>query len=332
MTAKIVGVDFDMDGNKVTGLADPSSSTDAVTLSYVENFVRGRRYKDAVRVASTTNLTLSSPGASIDGVALDSGDRVLVKNQTNAEENGIYVWNGAAAAMTRAADFDASAEVASGTTVHVYDDTASTNDNTEWVLTTDGPITLGTTELSFTSVGGGTTYSAGDGLQLSSTTFSVVPKTNGGLGVDSGGVYIPSTVAGAGLTYTNGVVAVGAGDGITVAADAVSLATGAAGNGLTYTSGVLAVGAGTGISVAADAVAVDTAVVARWASATAGNGSSTGLALTHSFGNRNVLAQAIDASTFEEIEVQIVRTSTSVVTFNFQTAPATNSVILIAIG
>jgi hypothetical protein len=58
----------------------------------------------SVRVAAQSNLTLAAPGAIIDGVAMAAGDRVLVKSQTNAAENGIYVWTGPAAAMTRAAD------------------------------------------------------------------------------------------------------------------------------------------------------------------------------------------------------------------------------------
>jgi hypothetical protein len=66
----------------------------------------------SVRVASQSNLTLAAPGAIIDGVAMAAGDRVLVKNQTIAAENGIYVWNGAAFPMTRAADADAAVELA----------------------------------------------------------------------------------------------------------------------------------------------------------------------------------------------------------------------------
>ena len=72
----------------------------------------------SVRVASQTNLTLSSPGASIDGVPLVAGDRVLVKAQTITAQNGLYIWNGASSPMTRATDADAAAELA-GMLTHV---------------------------------------------------------------------------------------------------------------------------------------------------------------------------------------------------------------------
>lgn len=62
---------------------------------------------NAVRVATTVNLTLTAPGATIDGVAMVAGDRVLVKDQTTVAQNGIYIWNGAAVAMTRAPDMQA---------------------------------------------------------------------------------------------------------------------------------------------------------------------------------------------------------------------------------
>lgn len=298
MAVKEFNVDIDLNGNKIVNVADPSAGTDAVNLNYVVNYVNGRQYKEPVRAASTANVTLSAPGASIDGVTLTSGDRVLLKNQTTGSQNGIYVWNGSAVAMTRAADADTSAEVKPGLTMMVTE--GSTNADKEFMLTTDGTITLDTTVLTFTQVNaGGTSYSAGNGLSLTSTTFAVVPKASGGLSVDSGGVFLASTVAG---------------------------------NGLTLTSGVLAVVGDSTMTVAADQIGVDTSNVARWRSATAGNGSATTLTLTHNLGNRNVLAQAIDATTYEEIECKIVRATTNTVTFEFNTAPTVNSVVLIAVG
>jgi hypothetical protein len=66
--------------------------------------IEGLAWKDSVRVATQGNINLSSPGASIDGITLSSGDRVLVKSQTSQAENGIYVFNGASTPMTRSAD------------------------------------------------------------------------------------------------------------------------------------------------------------------------------------------------------------------------------------
>lgn len=103
--AKSILVDFDFGGvARISGLLDAVSAQDAVTLAQLKAAIEGNSWKDNVRVASTTNLTLTGPGSSIDGVTLTNGDRVLVKDQTLASQNGIYVFNGSAVAMTRADD------------------------------------------------------------------------------------------------------------------------------------------------------------------------------------------------------------------------------------
>ena len=84
-----------------------------VSKEYVDAVKVGLDFKDSVRVASTANVTVSGPGAAIDGITLSSNDRVLLKNQSTGSENGIYVFNGAASALTRATDADANAEVLS---------------------------------------------------------------------------------------------------------------------------------------------------------------------------------------------------------------------------
>lgn len=108
-----------------------------------------------VRVASRVNINLAAPGASIDGVALNNGDRVLIQAQTTPAENGIYVFNGAASAMTRATDADASAEVTSGMAVYSREGTADAQGSRSirWELTTADPIVLGTTALTFADTG-----------------------------------------------------------------------------------------------------------------------------------------------------------------------------------
>lgn len=109
-------------------------------------------FKDSVRVASTAALTLASPGSTIDGVTMATGDRVLVKDQGTASENGIYVWNGAASAMTRAFDADDDTELTAGSHVTVEEGTA--NADTSWIVDTDGPIQIGTDAISFTEISG----------------------------------------------------------------------------------------------------------------------------------------------------------------------------------
>jgi hypothetical protein len=146
-------------------------ATSLVSKEYVDAVKTGLDFKDSVRVASTGNLTISGPGAAIDGISLSSGDRVLLKNQTTASQNGIYSWNGAASAMTRTTDADADAEVTSG--MYVFVETGTANSDTGFVLTTDGSITVGSTSLSFTQFSGAGQIVAGDAMSKSGNTLNV---------------------------------------------------------------------------------------------------------------------------------------------------------------
>lgn len=103
--AKQVLSDLDFNSaSKITNLPDPTAAQHAATKAYVDAAVEGLAWKDSTRVGTQSNLNLSSPGATIDGVTMATNDRVLVRNQTTASQNGVYVWNGAAVPMTRAAD------------------------------------------------------------------------------------------------------------------------------------------------------------------------------------------------------------------------------------
>jgi len=97
--------------SKVINVPSPSASGDAVSKSYVDSLVEGLAWKDSCRVSTQSNLNLSSPGATIDGITMASQDRVLVRAQSTASENGIYVWNGASTAMTRSLDASTFAEL-----------------------------------------------------------------------------------------------------------------------------------------------------------------------------------------------------------------------------
>jgi hypothetical protein len=113
-----------------------------------------KRVKQPVRAASTADVTISAPGAAIDGVTLAAGDRVLLKNQSTASQNGLYVWNGAAVAMTRATDADVAADFVYGFLVFVREGTA--NAASYWIMTQTAAITLGTTSITFVKVDSGT--------------------------------------------------------------------------------------------------------------------------------------------------------------------------------
>jgi hypothetical protein len=125
----------------------------------------------------------------MDGVTLALGDRVLIKNQTNAAQNGIYVVK-ASGAPDRAEDANLSAEVTAGMFTFVSEGTA--NGNTGWVLTTDDAITLGTTALTFTQFSGAGAFTAGSGLTQSGTTFNVGAGT--GITVNADDVAINTAV------------------------------------------------------------------------------------------------------------------------------------------
>ena len=104
--------DIDMQSvSKVVNLPTPSSAGDAVPKSYVDSAVEGLAWKDSARVSTQGNIDLSAPGATIDGVTMASQDRFLVRSQTTASQNGIYVWNGASSAATRSLDASTFAEL-----------------------------------------------------------------------------------------------------------------------------------------------------------------------------------------------------------------------------
>ncbi|WP_241768649.1 phage tail protein [Pseudomonas brassicacearum] len=133
----------------VTLLIDDTvvKATRAWVASYVADELAKLDRKQSVRVATTANIVLSGAQA-IDGIAVIAGNRVLVKSQTLAKDNGIYV--AANGAWVRAKDADASAEVTSGLIVSVEE--GATLGNTIWQLITDGVIVLGTTALAFQNI------------------------------------------------------------------------------------------------------------------------------------------------------------------------------------
>lgn len=165
--------DQSMGSNKITDLATPTADTDAATKAYVDATAQGLDVKESVRVATTAPGTLASDfedGDTVDGVTLATGDRILIKDQASGAENGIYVVE-ASGSPTRATDADTSPEVTAGMFVFVEEGTA--NADTGWVLTTDNPITLGSTALAFSQFSGAGSIVAGDGLDKTGNTLSV---------------------------------------------------------------------------------------------------------------------------------------------------------------
>jgi hypothetical protein len=323
---------LDLSNQRITNLADPSSATDAATRQYVDAVARGLSWKQSVRAATTTAGTLATSfedGDVVDGVTLATGDRILIKDQASGAENGIYVV-AASGAPTRAADMPAASD---GKGVAVTVTSGTVNADRVYIQTAD-TATVGTDALTWSQLGGGgTSYTAGDGLSESPAgTFNVA--TGAGLEISSDTVRIAAAAAGAGLTGGGGsALAVGAGNGITVNADDVALASSTAGAGLTYTTGVLAVGAGTGISVAADAVAVDTGVVSRHVAANVGDGSATQIDVAHNLGTYDVSVEVfVNSGSRETVICDVSRPDTNTVRLNFASAPSSSQYRVVVQG
>jgi len=183
----------DMGTNRVTNVGTPTQSTDAATKSYVDSVKQALDIKDSVRAATTADLsatynngtggvgatlTADSNGAlSVDGVSPAQGDRILVKDQSTASENGIYtvttVGDGSTAfVLTRATDADSAAEVTGGLFTFVEEGTIGA-DNAYVLTSITGSATLGTSTLTFTQFSGAGQIIAGQALSKDGNTLDV---------------------------------------------------------------------------------------------------------------------------------------------------------------
>jgi hypothetical protein len=174
------GVALDAGAAKLSNLGTPTSSGDAATKGYVDALAGGASWVAPVLAVATSNVTLSG-FATIDGVACGDGARVLITGQNGStpdSANGIYIVS-TIGAWTRAADV-----LQDGTAMFVQEGTVYAN--TQYVLTTDGAITPGTTPIIFQQFGATIAYTAGNGLVLTGTSFAVDLATNSGLEFDSG--------------------------------------------------------------------------------------------------------------------------------------------------
>lgn len=172
LSNKTLGSNLDAGTYKITNLGAPESSTDAATKAYVDAVSEGLHIHPSVVAATTGNISISNDlmvGDQIDGVTLAATNRVLVKNQSTASENGIYVVQASGAAI-RATDFDQPNEVDGGDFVFVTG--GLTQENTGWVQTADAVVTIGTDPIYFTQFSGAGTFLAGYGLYLDGNTFN----------------------------------------------------------------------------------------------------------------------------------------------------------------
>ena len=170
---------------KITNLADPTADADAANKGYVDGVAQGLDVKDSVVATTTANGTLSSAfanGQSIDGVTLQTGDRILIKNQSTASQNGIYNVQ-ASGAPSRTTDMGTGSNAAGA---FVFVEQGTVNAENGFTCTTDtGSAVVGTNNLTFSQFSGAGQIIAGDGLDKSGNTLSVDLKANGGLVIES---------------------------------------------------------------------------------------------------------------------------------------------------
>lgn len=252
----------------------PTSGTDIVNKAYADSIASGINFHQAVRLATVAALpaytynngssgvgatiTANANGAlSIDGVAVVAGNRVLIKNEVGAAQayNGVYVVTQTGSGstpfiLTRATDFDSAGsgvdQIDAGDFFLVT--AGATLSNTSWVQQTPLPITVGTTPIIFSQFGAPVLYTAGTGLTLAGTVFSI---TNTGVSANTYGSASSVPVI---AVNAQGQITSASSTSISIAASqitsgAVAVGTGGTGLTATPTNGQLLIGNGAGYSL-----------------------------------------------------------------------------------
>jgi hypothetical protein len=251
----------DVSGKRITSLAEPTQASDAATKQYVDAVAEGLHVHAGVDAATTASLATLTGGQvtyangtagvgatltlvnglnTLDGYTLANGDRILVKNEATLAHNGIYVRT-SATVLTRTTDYDSDLEIAGGDFVFVVNGTQY--NSTGWVQI-DPVNVVGTDKIEWQQFSGAGTYLPGDALSLSGNEFNVNLATDGGIELSgSNALQLKSSLAGGGLTYTNGVLnVVGTADRISVTADAIDVASTYAGQNTITTLGTVTTG------------------------------------------------------------------------------------------
>lgn len=294
---------FDFNGTRLTGLAEPVADDDAATKYYVDMAVQGLDPKGSVRAASTANIASLSGTMTIDGVALSAGDRVLVKNQSTDSENGIYVV--AAGAWSRAADANVWSELVSA---YVFVEEGSTNADNGFLCTVNAGGTLGATSVTWVQFNGAGQVIAGAGLTKSGNQLDIGTASSDRIVVNANDIDLAFSGVSAG-TYTKITVdaygrATGgsnpttlSGYGITDAQPLDATLTAIA--GLTTASDKLIYATGSDSFAVADFTSYARTLVAASTAAGARTVLGLGSIATQDASNVNITGGAIDGITFD---------------------------------
>lgn len=315
----------------------PQNDLDAANKAYVDGARSGLDVKQSVKYATNAVLsgythlsgvlTASGNGAfSIDGAVFTSGDngtRVLIKNETssNAPYNGIYTVTDAGSGstpwvLTRATDADSSAEINPGMFVFVEQGTAWADSG--WVLTTDGSITLGSTNLTFVQFSAAGQSIAGNGLTKSGNTIDAV-GTADRISVSADAIDISTNYVGQASITTLGTITTGEWNATDVAVTAGGTGSSTASGARTNLAGDITGGT------------TSTPVLSKVASQSV-TGSSTTFNIDHNFNTRDVVVQVFDETSHDTVFVDVVRSTVNRVQVTFASAPGSSSYRVVVTG
>jgi hypothetical protein len=314
------------DGNGNAKVATPTDSAHIATKGYVDAARQGLDVKQSVRVATTAAINLSSDleaGDVIDGVTLAEGDRVLVKNQGTASENGIYVAV-ASGAASRSSDANGTAdtgELKPGSFTFVEEGTA--NSDKGFVVSTNGTITVGSSAIAWTQFSGAGSFEAGDGLSLSGNTINVNVTADRTV-ITGDAVDIASTYVGQSSITTLGTVTTGTWTATDIGIE----------HGGTNASDAATARTNLGVKTTAGTVTTNTSTLARVASqgcaASAGGTSST--TVTHNFNTLDVSVQIVEVSSGATVYGDVIRSNADTVSVTLLGTISANDYRIIVTG
>lgn len=314
----------------------PTASTDIANKLYVDTVAQGLDAKASCVAATTANITLSAP-QTIDGVSVVAGNRVLVKNQSLSQNNGIYLC--ASGSWTRTTDANTWDALTSAFT---FIEQGTANGDCGFVCTANAGGTLGTTALPWSQFSGAGTFTAGTGLTLTGSVFSLtspVAVANGGTGLTSLGSGVATFLGTPSSANLAAAVSDETGSGALVFANSPTLVTPALGTpssgtltsctGLPISTGVSGLGTGIATALAVNVGSAGAPVLFNGALGTPSSGTVTNLTGTASINiNGTVGATTPSTGVFTGLTVNdnttLGSSNTDTVTFNARVASDIN--------